>query len=71
MERHKGFQFVCTLLIIVGILSLLLGAVRFVSDVAASVPIGQGAAVLAFGFICLFLGFGGFVLADIERNTRK
>jgi hypothetical protein len=44
MERHKTFQFICTLLVVVGVLAVLLGVVRFVADIAASAPIGEVAA---------------------------
>ncbi|HEY6243698.1 MAG TPA: hypothetical protein VIX17_07125 [Pyrinomonadaceae bacterium] len=71
MEKHKAFQLICTLIIVVGVIALLLGAVRFVADIAASAPIGEGAAVLAFALMCLFSGFAGRVLTDIEISTRK
>jgi hypothetical protein len=57
MERHKTFQFICTLLVVVGVLALLLGAVRLVADIAASAPIGEAAAVLSFALMCLFFEF--------------
>ena len=76
MNKHRGLELISILLICVGALAALWEPVGILGDRFGLVRFSYfgfdpGWPLIGFGLICLFLGFAGRALSDIEKNTRR